>query len=212
LILAGLALSFVPFAGFAAWELSTAEPMLPVRFFADRRVTAASLTIGLTLFGLIGTFFLLTQYLQFVHNHDPLQAGVRTLPFAAAFVVTAPLSATLVRRLGSRAVVAAGMVCVAGGSVLGARLGAGSGDGQLIGAIAIQGIGMGLAMAPATESVMGAIPHATAGVGSAINDTVRVAGTSAPVARREPGPILSFRDILFTHGHRRHTAAAEDAA
>jgi EmrB/QacA subfamily drug resistance transporter len=181
-ILAGFALSFLLFAGFAAWELHTLEPMLPVRFFADRRVTAASLIIGLLFFGLIGTFFLLTQYLQFVHNHDPLQAGVRTLPFAAAFVVSAAMSAPLVRRLGPRAVIAAGMMCVAGGSVLGARLEAGSGDWQLILAIVVQGIGMGLAMAPATESVMGAIPRAHAGVGSAINDTMREIGGALGVA------------------------------
>src|SRR5262245_3182439 len=41
---------------------------------------------------------------------------------------------------------------------------------------------MGLTMAPATESVMGSLPRAKAGVGSAVNDTTRQVGGALGVA------------------------------
>jgi hypothetical protein len=83
------------------------------------------------------------------------------------------------------------MLCGAGGSVVGARLAAGRSDGQVILAIVVQGIRDGLAVAPATESVMGTIPRAHAGVGSAINDTVREIG--GPLGAAAIGSVAGSR-------------------
>src|SRR3954465_1926810 len=44
------------------------------------------------------------------------------------------------------------------------------------------GVGMGLAMAPATEAIMGSLPKAKAGIGSAMNDVVREVGGTLGVA------------------------------
>ena len=65
--------------------------MLNVRFFRNPRFTAASLTVTLVFFALVGFIFLATQYLQFVLGYTPFEAGVRTLPFAFAMMATAPL-------------------------------------------------------------------------------------------------------------------------
>ena len=46
----------------------------------------------------------------------------------------------------------------------------------------VLGLGIGLAMAPATESVMGALPLEKAGVGSAVNDATRTTGGALGVA------------------------------
>ena len=75
---------------FVSWERRVEDPMLDVRFFRNPRFTAASATITLVFFALFGFVFLATQYLQFVLGYSPLDAGVRTLPFAAAMIVVAP--------------------------------------------------------------------------------------------------------------------------
>ena len=55
-----------------------------------------------------GAMFLLTQYWQFVHGYTPLEAGVRMLPFATVMMITAPMSARIVERVGTKAVVTTG--------------------------------------------------------------------------------------------------------
>ena len=79
------------------WERRIDEPMLDVRFFANPRFTAASVNVTLVFFALFGFIFLATQYLQFVLGYSAFEAGVRTLPFAVAMMVMAPLSSKTVR-------------------------------------------------------------------------------------------------------------------
>ena len=59
---------------FAAWEHHSDHPMLPLRFFAHRRYSAAIGALALVLFALLGMFFLMTQYLQFVLGYSPLDS------------------------------------------------------------------------------------------------------------------------------------------
>src|SRR6202011_4580685 len=99
-------------SAFAGWELRTSQPMLDLRFFRNPRFTAATSTITLIFFVMLGMFFVLTQYLQSVLGYSPLQAGVRVLPWAAAYMISAPLSARLVDRWGQRRVVSAGLAVV----------------------------------------------------------------------------------------------------
>jgi MFS transporter, DHA2 family, multidrug resistance protein len=181
-ILIRLAVALILLLGFVVWELHTPEPMLQLRFFANPRLTAAGLAISMAFFGLIGSYFLLTQYLQFVHHYDPLQAGLRTLPFAGAMLLTAPLSARLAERIGTKRVVAAGLTVMAAGALIGATLQVNTSDAPLLLSMLMLGVGMGLGMAPATESVMGSLPKEYAGVGSAINDTLRELGIALGVA------------------------------
>ncbi len=80
-------------AGFVLWELHSSHPMLDVRFFENRRFTAASAAITMTFFALFGAMFLITQYLQTVLGYSALQAGVRMLPMACLMFCIAPLVA-----------------------------------------------------------------------------------------------------------------------
>ena len=66
--------------------------MLDVRFFENRRFTAANAAITMTFFALFGSMFLITQYLQTVLGFSALQAGVRMLPMACVMLVVAPLA------------------------------------------------------------------------------------------------------------------------
>jgi EmrB/QacA subfamily drug resistance transporter len=163
------------------WERRTPHPMLRMEFFRNPRFSAASAAIMMVFFALFGSVFLLTQHLQFVLGYTPLEAGVRILP-VAALVVAAPLSARLVEAIGTKIVVAAGLLIVATALTLLSTVDTGSGYGVVAASIAVLGTGMGFTMAPATESIMGSLPLAKAGVGSAMNDTTRQVGGALGVA------------------------------
>jgi EmrB/QacA subfamily drug resistance transporter len=181
LILGAFAVAAVLAVAFLWWERRRQHPMLRIEFFRNPRFSAASGAIAMAFFALFGSVFLLTQHLQFVLGYTPLQAGVRILPIAA-LIVAAPLAARLTERIGTKIVVVAGLLLVTGALWLLSTVQLGDGYGMVAAALALLGTGMGLTMAPATESIMGSLPLAKAGVGSAMNDTTRQVGGALGVA------------------------------
>ena len=181
-VLGAFAAAAVLLAAFLLWERHTATPMLDLGFFADARFSAASGALALTFFAMMGTLFLLTQFLQSVLGYTALQAGVRLLPMAAVQMVVAPLSARIVERVGSKVVVTAGLLLAAAGLVLASRLDVAASYGQVVVPLIVLAAGLALVMPPATESIMGSLPAAKAGVGSAVNDTTRQVGAALGVA------------------------------
>jgi hypothetical protein len=158
--------------------------MLDTSFWRSPRFSAASAGIMLLFFAMFGSIFLLTQYLQFVMGYTALQAGVRLLPMALVMLVAAPTSARLVERIGTKVVVATGLALASLGLLLYATLPASGASywSDVAWRMMVMALGMGLTMAPATESIMGSLPRAKAGVGSAVNDTTRQIGGAFGIA------------------------------
>jgi EmrB/QacA subfamily drug resistance transporter len=181
-VLGAGAFAAVALVAFVVRQRRTAEPLLDVRLFKDARFTAATSTITVLFFALFGFLFLSTQYLQFVLGYSPSAAGVRVLPYAGAMIVFAPLSSTLVARLGTKRVATAGMLLFSTGLAIAATVTVSTGYGRLGIALLFMGAGMGLAGAPATESIMGSLPPERANIGSAVNDTTRELGGALGVA------------------------------
>jgi EmrB/QacA subfamily drug resistance transporter len=181
-VLGAGALAAIALAAFVVWQRRVEEPLLDVRLFENARFTAASATVMVLFFALFGFLFLSTQYLQFVLGFSPSAAGVRVLPYAGAMIVLAPLSAKLVGTLGTKRVVTSGMLLFTTGLGVAATVTTSSGYARLAVALLLMGAGMGLAGAPATESIMGALPPARANLGSAVNDTTRELGGALGVA------------------------------
>jgi EmrB/QacA subfamily drug resistance transporter len=179
---ASLAGATVLLIAFVAWERRRTHPMLDVRLFRDRRFSAASLSVTLTFFSLMGALFFLTQYLQVVQGLSALETGIRFLPIAVGVMVAAPFSARLTARIGTRFTTAAGLAVVAAGLALVATLGVEATDPHLAAVLFVTALGMGLATTPATDAIMAALPAATLGVGSAVNDTTRQIGGALGVA------------------------------
>jgi EmrB/QacA subfamily drug resistance transporter len=168
---------------FLLWESRIDHPMLDVRFFRNPRFTAASMGITMVFFAMFGSTFLLTQYFQFVLGYTPFETGIRFLPIAASMMILSPLSARIVQRVGTKLVVATGLTLVTVGLASWASLSASSSYWpDIIWRQALLAGGMALTMAPATESIMGALPLGKAGVGSAVNDTTRQVGGALGVA------------------------------
>jgi EmrB/QacA subfamily drug resistance transporter len=168
---------------FVLWERRMQHPLLDVTLFRNARFTAASLSVTAAFFALFGFIFLITQYLQLVQGYSPLEAGLRTLPFAIATGVTSPLAMVAMHRWGSKLVVAAGLSTMSLGFVIASRVEVDTPYTSLtlISMVTIA-IGLGLTTGPATESIMGVLPTEKAGVGSAVNDTTRELGGTLGVA------------------------------
>jgi EmrB/QacA subfamily drug resistance transporter len=181
-ILGSFAAGAAVLAVFLAWERRVEHPMLDVEIFRNLRFSAASASVTLVFFALMGTSFVLTSYLQTVMGFSALDAGVRMLPLAFGLVVGARTSVHLVARIGTKVVVAGGLVIVAGALGLLSTAEVGSGYGLVAASEALMGLGMALCMAPATEAIMGSLPPSRAGVGSAVNDVVREVGGTLGVA------------------------------
>lgn len=181
LILTAFTLAAVLLGALVWWELRTPHPMLQMSFFKNPRFSAASASITLVFFALFGTVFLIAQYLQFVLGFSPLEAGIRVMP-VATLIIAAPLSARLTEKVGTKVVVTTGLVIVATALAILAMVEPDGGYGRVALALSVMGFGMGMTMAPATESIMGSLPLAKAGVGSAMNDTTRQVGGALGVA------------------------------
>ena len=149
----------------------------------------------------------------------PRSRACASCPMALLLLVVAPLAPRLVERIGTKLVVGCGMLVGAVGLVIIATVPATDGYPHLFLGFAIGTTGMALCMAPATESIMGSLPPAKAGVGSAMNDTTRQMGGALGVAvhrldlrQRLPArrlrPPRRPRAERQPAGHRRRTPSA----
>ena len=177
-ILGGLAL----LAAFVLVEKRSAHPSLDIALFRNPQLSAATAAVALTFFALMGVTFYFSFYLQAVRGYSAFEAGLCLVAVAGAIMITAPRSAGLARRFGTRVVVGTALIVVATGFALQSTIDADTPLWVVELLLFIQGLGMGNVMAPATNAVMGAIPRSKAGAGSAVNNTIRQVGGALGVA------------------------------
>ncbi|MFE3016660.1 MFS transporter [Streptomyces sp. NPDC059256] len=168
---------------FVTWELRIPHPMLDMHFFRNQRFIGAVAGSILVAFGMGGSLFLLTQHLQFVLGYGPLDAGLRTAPFALAVVALnlTGVGARLVARIGTPTTIALGMILVSSGLSAVALLGSNGYGGMMLGLVTM-GSGVALAMPAMANAIMSAIPPEKAGVGAGINGTLAEFGNGLGVA------------------------------
>jgi EmrB/QacA subfamily drug resistance transporter len=177
-----LGAALVLLVAFVLWERWTRAPMLDLRLFRSAHFTVATVVLTLLAFALLGAMFFLTQYLQFVLGYSALETGVRLTPLAVTLFVGAALSARLTERVGAKVTVTLGTVICAGGLAILALASTSGGYGVVAWSLAVMGLGMGAAMAPATDAMMGALPLAQAGAGSGVNQATKQVGGALGVA------------------------------
>lgn len=179
----GFVLAAASLLAFIGYESRRTDPLLEIGFFRNPRFSAATGSIGIAFMALFGFTFLVTQYFQFVRGYDPLESGVRTIPFAIGAGVTAPIAARAALRFGSKRVVSLGLFTMAVGFTVASRLTATSDyAGHVVVSMLLMACGLSLVTSPATDAVMGSLPRDKAGVGSAVNDISREFGGTLGVA------------------------------
>ncbi len=180
--LAAFALGAVLLVVFIAWERRVAQPMLDIRIFRNMRFSAASISVTVAFFALAGFIFLITQYFQFLKGYGPLETGIRLLPVATSVAVSSVVGTQLAVRYGTKFVVGGGLATLSIAYAWVSTSDVQTSYLEIAGQMVLLGSGMGLTSAPATESIMGAVSDAKAGIGSAVNDTTRELGGTLGVA------------------------------
>ena len=159
-VLDALAAGIVLLVAFVAWELHIDHPMLDVRFFRNRRFSAANVAITLVFFAMFGQMFLGTQYLQTVLGFSALEAGIRMLPMAVFMMIARP-ARTSARRAdrhqGRRRRRPRSWPPSDWASS--ARCPSPTATRRSSSGFCFVATGMALTMAPATESIMGSLPR-----------------------------------------------------
>ncbi len=182
-VLLSFAVAFVTLGAFAWWENRNPDAMLPIYLFRNQSFTGANIALILIMFSLLGSVFFLSQYFQSVLGYGPFNAGLSVLPLAIALTIAAALSAVITQRLGTKYTVALGtLIASIALLVMATTYRVDSPYSVIIVGEILIGLGLGIALSPATNSVMGSVPVEKAGIGSAMNDTTRELGGALGVA------------------------------
>ena len=176
-IVSSLAIGLVLLAAFVAWEVRTASPMLPMRFFRKPTFALANISSLFMFFGMFGSIFLLSQFFQTVQGYSPLSAGLRILPWTLAPMFVSPIAGMLSDKIPGKTLVGIGLALQA---VSLAWMGLVSTPtvaySELIAPFILAGIGMSLFFAPMANIVLSAVRPQEEGQASGANNAVRELG------------------------------------
>jgi EmrB/QacA subfamily drug resistance transporter len=162
---------------FVWWELRTATPMLPMRFFRNRTFTLANISSLFMFFGMFGSIFLLAQFFQTVQGYSPLQSGLRILPWTAMPIVVAPIAGALSDRVGGHRLMGLGLALQAIGLAWIASVSTPTtAYSALVIPFALSGAGMALFFAPVANVVLSSVAPEEEGQASGANNAVRELG------------------------------------
>ncbi len=162
---------------FLWWENRTPEPMLPLRFFRNRAFAATNAVSVCMYFGMFGSIFLLTQYLQTVLHYTPFEAGLRMLAWTGVTMFVAPVAGAMSDRVGGRPLMALGLALQAVAlGWLATIVTPDLGFVSMVGPFIIAGVGMGLFFAPVANVVLSAVRPEEEGQASGANNALREVG------------------------------------
>jgi predicted MFS family arabinose efflux permease len=176
-VVATLAAGVLLLTAFVVYESRKPTPMLPMSFFSDRSFSVANGVSLAMYFGMFGSIFFLSQFLQNVLHNSPLQAGVKLLVWTGATMVVAPLAGYFSQHLGSRWFMAGGLALQALALAwLAALAGVHMSYASMIAPFVLAGSGMALVFAPVAAAVLAAVAPDQAGQASGANNTIRELG------------------------------------
>ncbi|MCC8392736.1 MFS transporter [Paraburkholderia sp. MMS20-SJTR3] len=203
LVLGTLGAGVLILVAFVLIEARSANPMMPLDVFRSRDFSGANVVTLLLYFGLGGAFFFLPFTLIRAHGFSATEAGAALLPVPVMIGLLSRFTGGLTSRFGSRALLTIGpAVAGAGFALLALPLVHGGYWSGFFPALTVLGLGVTIAVAPLTTTVMSSVPRERAGVASGINNAVaRVASLLA----------IAVLGIVFVWSHHAALAARLDA-
>jgi EmrB/QacA subfamily drug resistance transporter len=168
-------------AGFVAWESRARAPMMPLRFFRDRRANGVNILTLLLYFALSGAIFFLPSTLIQRDGWSAATAGSIFLGFTAMLAILSRFGGAIADRFGVRIPLTVGpAITAASFAALAPAVVVGDFWTAIEPTMLLMGVGMGITVAPLSTAVMASAPAGQTGVASAINNAVaRVAGLFA---------------------------------
>jgi EmrB/QacA subfamily drug resistance transporter len=193
-IVGSLGAGCVLVAAFLWWEHRAAEPMVPLRLFANREFALGNLTMFFLHGATFAAAFFVTQEFQLARGDSPVGTGLRLLPFFGTPMIVSPLAGALSDRIGRRPIMLTGLVLQAlGYTLVAARSSLGTGWVELVAALLIAGIGISMALPTVPAAVLSAVAPEEMGKASGINYMAQRFGTVFSLA------IASA--VFSAHGH-----------
>ncbi|WP_460063610.1 MFS transporter [Streptomyces sp. YKOK-I1] len=168
--------------GFVRRQLTLPRPLLDMRLFRRRGFSGAVLADMLTVLGMSGLVFFLSQYLQLVQGRRPLEAGLAELPAAAGAVVAGLIAGRAARRLSVRAVVSGGLAAIGLALAALTLIDTTTGYPVLGAALLAVGVGAGFSFTVTADVILSSVPKEQAGAASAVSETAYELGAALGIA------------------------------
>ena len=181
-VCAGLTVAIMATAAFLTQEHRCKHPMLPLRFFCDRRFLGATLVGFLINMTLYGALFVLGLYFQVTRHWPAWVSGIAFLPLPAVLGIANILASRIADRLGPSGCMSAGLLIAASGCAVLSSLGAQTAYGEMLVGLVLIPAGAGIAVPVMTSSLLGSVPRSQAGVASGTLNAIRQAGGAIGVA------------------------------
>lgn len=185
-------------AAFVAVELRVRHPSFNPRLLAERRFALGNATLTMIFLAISAGGFYFPFYMQGVRRYTALHAALLQLPTALGVVVGAPLAVRLVRRTSLRLVGTIATLTAVATNATYAVVGQHTPIAFVMAISIVQGTAIGMVIAPITGAVLGSLPLAHAGAGSAVNSTLRQTGGVLGIALG--GSIMSLVYRRAVHG------------
>ncbi|MFB8772776.1 MFS transporter [Streptomyces broussonetiae] len=168
--------------GFVRRQLTLPTPLLDMRLFRHRGFSGAVLADLLTILGMSGLVFFLSQYLQLVQGRRPFEAGLAELPAAVGAVAAGLVAGHAARRYSVRAVVSGGLAAVGLALAALTLLDQHTGYPLLGAALLVVGVGAGFSFTVTADVILTAVPKEQAGAASAVSETAYELGAALGIA------------------------------
>jgi EmrB/QacA subfamily drug resistance transporter len=193
-VISSLAVGAVLLFAFVLAEHTSSSPMMPLELFRSRRFSGINL-LTLLLYGALGAAFFFLPYLLIqARGYSATAAGAAYVPFTLVVGLLSRWSGELANKIGTRWLLIVGPALAAGGFAL---LGSGHGSyWTTIASMTVLGLGMGLAVAPLTTTVINAVPPHRTGVASGINNAVASVGGLLLIAILGSVALVAFDHAL----------------
>jgi DHA2 family multidrug resistance protein-like MFS transporter len=158
------------------------EPLVDVQLFTKPAFSGTVAVSVIAIFAFSGLLFFFSQYLQLVRGFSPLEAGLRELPITIAAMVVAATAVWVISRLGIGRALGTSLLVAAGGLVLLAIAEGAAGYLWLGVALAVIGLGLGIAFTASTDAILSTVPKERAGAASAISEMSYELGVALGIA------------------------------
>jgi EmrB/QacA subfamily drug resistance transporter len=175
-------LSAAALAAFVLLELHQRAPMLDLSLFRSSTFAGANVVALLVTLAMFGVFFFMSIYMQNILGYSATKTGAAFLPMTILIILIAPIAGKSSDRIGSRALMTVGMLCLAASLAIFSRLGLDSNFWDFFPGLIVGGFGMALVMTPMTAAALGSVPVEKSGVGSGVLNTFRQVGGALGIA------------------------------
>ncbi len=156
---------------FVRRQTRSATPMLDVALFRSAPFTSSILANFLSIVGLIGFIFFISQHLQLVLGLSPLAAGLVTLPGAVLSMTAGIAVVPLAKRVAPHALMIIGLILVAAGFVAILLFRHDLTVVAVIASFIILEIGVGMSQTISNDTIVASVPPAKSGAASAVSET-----------------------------------------